>query len=183
MPLTCLIIQMDNTIALEALFSALRAWPHLLSIPLTLLTCFMHCASLLKDDILQPQPITVPIDVPASVLPDIITQFLSACFDISADDVDFLWEVLNETVWMFPTLDDEHAACACLFKQYGTGKGIGRYTSTGVSTRSLMITNCTYTLSSIQGLPKPNLWHFRMAAITEEGRTPSHCCFHPCRHR
>ncbi|KAG6380407.1 hypothetical protein JVT61DRAFT_8530 [Boletus reticuloceps] len=115
---------MDSNISLGTLFAALQPHPNLFSMPLNVLTCFICCASLLKDDILQLQSYKVPINVAPTFLPSTITSFLTDCFDLSSEDVDSLWNMVKEAVWMQLSMESEKAMCTGLFQQYGTHQGI-----------------------------------------------------------
>ncbi|KAG1812457.1 uncharacterized protein BJ212DRAFT_1483097 [Suillus subaureus] len=62
-----------------SVFAAMQQHEQLAAMPFLDLMAFLRCASLLKNNILQPQPHTV------------------------SDDVDVLWNILKDLVWMLPT--------------------------------------------------------------------------------
>ena len=117
---------MDHDISIGALFGALQSCPSLQSMPITSVTRFMHCASLLKDNILLAQPNTVLISTaPLFLLPS-ITDFLATSFDLTSDNIDVLWASVKHTVWALPTEDEEKAASDAIFQKFGSQLGFSK---------------------------------------------------------
>ncbi|KAG1803069.1 uncharacterized protein BJ212DRAFT_1285468, partial [Suillus subaureus] len=56
-------------------------------------------ASLLKDDVLQPQPQRIPVSHAPDVLPDSVTKFLATSLNMSSNAVDNLWYIVKDLVW------------------------------------------------------------------------------------
>ncbi|KAG2117880.1 uncharacterized protein F5147DRAFT_566783 [Suillus discolor] len=80
---------------------------------------FLRCASLLKDDIIQPQPYTVSITAAPDILPPSITNFLSDVVAISPKAVDALWDIMKDLAWVLPTADEARADEENMFRLYG----------------------------------------------------------------
>ncbi|KAG1890424.1 uncharacterized protein F5891DRAFT_1198229 [Suillus fuscotomentosus] len=84
--------QHTNTWAMDitSLFAAMQQHDQLATMSFLNLTTFLRCTSLLKDDILQPQPHTVSVLVAPNILPPSINKFLAERVNISEDAVDVL---------------------------------------------------------------------------------------------
>ncbi|KIK35919.1 hypothetical protein CY34DRAFT_95289 [Suillus luteus UH-Slu-Lm8-n1] len=90
------------------------------------LMAFLRCASLLKDDILQPQPHTISVLIAPEILPPSINEFLAERFVISEDAVDVLWDILKDLVWILPTAGEAADEEEETFKLYGHKRGISK---------------------------------------------------------
>lgn len=111
---------------ISSVFAAMQQHEQLAAMPFLDLMAFLRCASLLKDDILQPQPHTISVLIAPEILPPSINEFLAERFVISEDAVDVLWDILKDLVWILPTAgeaadDDEET-----FKLYGHKRGISK---------------------------------------------------------
>jgi hypothetical protein len=104
---------------------ALSHHPELVDMSYVTLTRFLHCASMLKDDILLPQPHTVPVTSAPDILPPSITEFLSKSFDIPHGAVGVLWDTVKDVVWALPTESEEDEVIQALFQHHGQDRGIG----------------------------------------------------------
>ena len=76
-----------------SMFSALSHHPELIYMSHTTLTRLFLCLSMLKNDILLPQPRIVSVTSAPDVLPPSITEFISTSFVISQDAVGVLWDM------------------------------------------------------------------------------------------
>ncbi|KAG1741031.1 hypothetical protein EDD22DRAFT_959108 [Suillus occidentalis] len=90
---------------ISSVFAAMQQHEQLVTMPFLDVMAFLRCASLLKDDILQPQPHTV------------------------SDTVDVLWDILKDFVWMIPTAgeaaeEEEEEEEEETFRLYGHKRGI-----------------------------------------------------------
>ncbi|KIK37634.1 hypothetical protein CY34DRAFT_68925, partial [Suillus luteus UH-Slu-Lm8-n1] len=56
-------------------------------------------ASLLKDDIIQPQLHTISIIAASDILPPSITSFLSYVITILSKFIDVLWDIMKDLAW------------------------------------------------------------------------------------
>jgi hypothetical protein len=111
--------------ALIHLLAMLQRHPNLQHLSLLDLATFIRLASLLKRDILQPQPLsqTHP-DNPPDVLPRSVSQFLSSAVGIPLDDMEYCWDVLKEDVWCSPPIQPVSAHEERLFKEFGWRYGL-----------------------------------------------------------
>lgn len=101
--------------------------PELKEMSYIVLTRFLRCASMLKDDILLPQPHTISTISPPNVLPPGITEFLSRSFEISHDSVNLLWDAVKHIAWTLPSDDEERKVIEAIFQHHGQDQGIGEY--------------------------------------------------------
>ncbi|KAG1760187.1 hypothetical protein EDD22DRAFT_902304 [Suillus occidentalis] len=81
-----------------SLFLAIRQHRELAAMSYINLGRFLRYASLLKDDIIQPQPHTISIMAAPDILPPSITSFLSVVA-ISPESVDALWDITKDLAW------------------------------------------------------------------------------------
>ena len=112
------------TADISALFSALQQHDELAYMSLLDLTRFVRRTHLLKDDILQPQPHTVPTTMAPDVLPPAITTFLSQSFSLSLRAVDHLWEIVKDLAWTLPSVAEELADDELAFEVHGHELGL-----------------------------------------------------------
>jgi hypothetical protein len=70
---------------ISSVFAAMQQHEQLVAMPFLDLMAFLRCASLLKDDILQPQPHTISVLIAPEILPPSINEFLAERFVISED--------------------------------------------------------------------------------------------------
>ncbi|KAG1759443.1 hypothetical protein EDD22DRAFT_782544 [Suillus occidentalis] len=85
---------------------------------------FLRCASMLKDNILLPQPHSSPVTTIPDVLPPGITTFFSRSFDISCDAVDVLWDAVKHIAWTLPADGEEREMIETMFQHHGQDLGI-----------------------------------------------------------
>ncbi|KAG1766287.1 hypothetical protein EDD22DRAFT_878527 [Suillus occidentalis] len=82
-----------------SLFLAIRKHRELAAMSYIDLGRFLRYASLLKDDIIQPQPHTISIMAAPDILPPSITSFLPDVVAISPESVDALWDITKDLAW------------------------------------------------------------------------------------
>ncbi|KAG1743535.1 hypothetical protein EDD22DRAFT_786411 [Suillus occidentalis] len=85
---------------------------------------FLRCMSMLKDNILLPQPHSSPVTTIPDVLPPGITTFFSRFFDISCDAVDVLWDAVKHITWTLPADGEEREMIETMFQHHGQDLGI-----------------------------------------------------------
>ena len=92
-----------STIDLGTLINELRCHKHLSQIPLGKVMSFIQCASALKQDIMQPQPLSVPINhTPEFLLPS-ISKFLAESLELPDVYVSECWSIFKDEVWRCPS--------------------------------------------------------------------------------
>ncbi|KAG1786126.1 uncharacterized protein HD556DRAFT_1449981 [Suillus plorans] len=101
--------------------------PELQDLSYIAITRFLRCASMLKDDILLPQPHSIPVTTAPDVLPPGITDFFSRSFNISCDAVDVLWGAVKHIAWTLPADGEEHEVIETMFQHHGQDQGISAY--------------------------------------------------------
>ncbi|KAG2108675.1 uncharacterized protein F5147DRAFT_799464, partial [Suillus discolor] len=106
------------------LFNAIKKHPVLACITYVDLASFIRRASLLKDDILQPQPQRISVSHAPDVLPDSVTKFLAMSLDMSSDAVDNLWYIVKDLVWELPMSAETSAEDEVAFKLHGYELGL-----------------------------------------------------------
>ncbi|KAG1823236.1 hypothetical protein EV424DRAFT_1538567 [Suillus variegatus] len=107
------------------LFNAIKKQPSLACITYVDLASFIRHASLLKNDILQPQPQHISVSHAPDVLPDSVTMFLATSLDMSSDTVDNLWYIVKDLVWELPMSAETSAEDEVAFKIHGHKLGLG----------------------------------------------------------
>ncbi|KAG2029612.1 hypothetical protein BDR03DRAFT_880340, partial [Suillus americanus] len=85
-------------------------------------------ASLLKDDILQPQPQRISVSCAPDVLPDSVMKFLATSLDMSSDAVDNLWYIVKDVVWELPMSAETSTEDEVAFKLHGHELGLVGHT-------------------------------------------------------
>ncbi|KAG2340479.1 hypothetical protein BDR05DRAFT_836046, partial [Suillus weaverae] len=88
------------------------------------LVTFIRHASLLKDDILQPQPQCISVAHAPDVLSDSVMTFLATSLDMSSNAVDTLWYIVKDLVWDLPTSAEASAEDEVAFKHHGHKLGL-----------------------------------------------------------
>ncbi|KAG2339706.1 hypothetical protein BDR05DRAFT_891416, partial [Suillus weaverae] len=73
-------------------------------------------ASLLKDNILQPQPQRISVAHAPYVLSDSVTTFLATSLDMSSNAVDTLWYIVKDLIWDLPMSAEASAEDEVVFK-------------------------------------------------------------------
>ncbi|KAJ7764190.1 hypothetical protein DFH07DRAFT_738454 [Mycena maculata] len=63
---------------------------------------FLRLLSVLKDDILLPQPIDISVHKPPLLLPPTIATFVSKATGIDSESISACWSLLKEEVWSLP---------------------------------------------------------------------------------
>ncbi|KAG2366724.1 hypothetical protein BDR07DRAFT_1479946 [Suillus spraguei] len=102
-----------------------QLWLTITHPPLPLVTPVSHITptataeSLLKDDIMQPQPHTISVLIVPDILPPSINEFLAERVAISEDAVDVLWDIVKDLVWMLPTTGEAATEEDKIFRLYG----------------------------------------------------------------
>ncbi|KAG1819695.1 uncharacterized protein BJ212DRAFT_1244804, partial [Suillus subaureus] len=81
------------------LFLGLSNEPELAGLLYLSLTHFIHSASMIKDDILLPQPHAISTSSVLHFLPPSITEFLGESFSLSQHAVHVLWLAVKDIVW------------------------------------------------------------------------------------
>ncbi|KAJ7715417.1 hypothetical protein DFH07DRAFT_708241, partial [Mycena maculata] len=66
---------------------------------LTQMMTFLRLLSVLKDDILLPQPIDISVHKPPLLLPPTIAIFVSKATGIDSESISACWSLLKEEVW------------------------------------------------------------------------------------
>jgi hypothetical protein len=161
-----------------SIFSALNHNPELKDLSYIAFQRLLHCASALKDDILQPQPHTAPVTAALDVLPPIITEFLSDSFHITLDAVDQLWDAVKDIVWALPTEVEEREAIEAMFLLHGKDRGLGTfYIKLHVSMSDIMY-SCPCLIPSQQGMHQSTLQCSAVQLSAQEGGATAHSCFH-----
>lgn len=107
------------------LFNAIKKQPSLACITYVDLASFIRRASLLKNDILQPQPQRISVSHAPDVLPDSVMTFLATSLDMSSDTVDNLWYIVKDLIWELPMSAETSAEDEVAFKIYGHKLGLG----------------------------------------------------------
>ena len=83
------------TMDLGTLINELRRHKHLSQIPLGKVMSFIQRASALKRDIMQPQPLSVPINHAPEFLPPSISKFLAELLELPDVYVSECWSIFN----------------------------------------------------------------------------------------
>ncbi|KAJ7757761.1 hypothetical protein DFH07DRAFT_958636 [Mycena maculata] len=71
-------------------------------VSLTQMMTFLRLLSVLKDDILLPQPIDISVHKPPLLLPPTIATFVSKATGIDSESISACWSLLKEEVWSLP---------------------------------------------------------------------------------
>jgi hypothetical protein len=107
---------------------SLQRDPALASLSMNTLSTFIRLASLLKRDILLPQPPSQPSDSAPDVLPRSIATFLANAICVPISSIGPCWDALKDDVWSLPppqglvSQEDEE-----MFKMYGWKLGLSEY--------------------------------------------------------
>ena len=95
-----------STMDLGTLINELRRHKHLSQIPLGKVMSFIQRASALKRDIMQPQPLSVPINhAPEFLLPS-ISKFLAELLELPDVYVSECWSIFKDEVWRCPSPEE-----------------------------------------------------------------------------
>ncbi|KAG2335661.1 hypothetical protein BDR05DRAFT_953909 [Suillus weaverae] len=95
------------------LFTAIKQHPILTYITYFDLVTFIRHASLLKDDILQPQPQCISVAHAPDVLSDSMTTFLATSLDMSSNAVNTLWYIVKDLIWDLPMSAEDEVVFKC----------------------------------------------------------------------
>lgn len=112
---------------ISQLFTSIRDHPQLAHLSYNNFATFLRRASILKEDILQPQPYDVSIIWAPHVLPQSVTCFLAASLGMSPDVVDVLWSFTKDVVWELPSSAEASADDEAAFKIYGHELGLSEF--------------------------------------------------------
>ncbi|KAG2361479.1 hypothetical protein BDR07DRAFT_1409337 [Suillus spraguei] len=125
------------------LFTAIKKHPILTHIAYVDFASFIQCASLLKDDILQPQPQRVPVSHAPDVLPDSVTKFLAASLNMTSNAVDNLWYIVKDLVWELPMSAEASAEDEVAFRLHGHKIGLGTMHQQTTGCLCRIVQSCT----------------------------------------
>jgi hypothetical protein len=109
---------------LNALLLLLRDRDNLQQLPLDKVLSFIMRASVLKRDIMQPQPSSVLIDMAPTRLPPSVSQFLSDSLDLPPDCIHDCWAAFKDVVWDYPTSNEVKKAETEAFRVHGKKCGL-----------------------------------------------------------
>ncbi|KAG2751907.1 hypothetical protein P692DRAFT_20871831 [Suillus brevipes Sb2] len=112
---------------ISQLFASIREHPPLAHLSFNNFATFLRRASILKEDILQPQPYDVSIFCAPNVLPPSVTCFLVASLDMPPDVVDVLWSFTKDIVWELPSSAEASTDDEAAFKIYGHELGLTKH--------------------------------------------------------
>jgi hypothetical protein len=112
---------------ISQLFASIREHPPLAHLSFNNFATFLRRASILKEDILQPQPYDVSIFCAPNVLPPSVTCFLVASLDMPPDVVDVLWSFTKDIVWELPSSAEASTDDEAAFKIYGHELGLSKF--------------------------------------------------------
>jgi hypothetical protein len=90
---------------------------------------YVRLATLLKNDILLPQPHQGDPTTPPLVLPPSVVEFLGTALGLPSEDVSVLWETLKDDVWHAPPplcVRDDYL----IFKEHGWDLGLSEFVHT-----------------------------------------------------
>ncbi|KAF7305379.1 hypothetical protein HMN09_00790100 [Mycena chlorophos] len=106
-----------------SLYYAFLSDPRRRSITLHELTTMTRLLSVLKNDILLPQPPNIDISGPPPLLGPNIVEFLVDCLGLPADTIRACWDGFKEEVWTapMPTLSKEEKG---MFAEHGWHRGL-----------------------------------------------------------
>jgi hypothetical protein len=91
---------------LNALLLLLKDRDNIQQLPLDKVLSFITRASVLKRDIMQPQPSSVLIDMAPERLSPSVSQFLSDSFNMPPDCINDCWAVFKDVIWDHPTSNE-----------------------------------------------------------------------------
>ena len=117
------------TIDIKVLLDELKAHDALCQLSFNQIMSFVTQAAALKRDIMQPQPILVPIDCAPNHLPLSISQFLSDSVGIPFECMHDCWKTLKDVVWDYPGAEEMKRADADSFKVHGQKRGLSMHLS------------------------------------------------------
>jgi hypothetical protein len=112
---------------LEALLQALKDHENLQQLSLDKILTFITRASMLKRDIMQPQPLSVPIDVAPERLPPSVSQFLSNSLDLPPDYTRECWTIFKDVIWDHPMANEAKQVEKDAFRVHGMKCGLSEY--------------------------------------------------------
>ena len=124
-------ILLDRTMAMdiEVLLDELKAHDALCRLSFSQVMSFITRAAALKRDIMQAQPLSVPIDCAPDHLPLSVSQFLSDSVGRPFDCMHNCWKMLKDVVWDHPSAEETKRADTDTFKVHGQKRGLSTYTS------------------------------------------------------
>lgn len=111
---------------LETLMSELKHRDNLNQIPLGKVMGFIQRASALKRDIMQPQPLSVPIDQAPEFLPPSISKFLAESLELPSMYVSECWSIFKDEVWSCPSPDESRKTEREAFERHGKKCGLSK---------------------------------------------------------
>jgi hypothetical protein len=85
---------------------------------------FITWASALKRDIIQPQPLSTPVDRAPEFLPPSVSCFLGDSTDIPQEYIQDCWTIFKDVVWDHPNTEDTKRADVEAFKVHGQKQGL-----------------------------------------------------------
>jgi hypothetical protein len=142
---------------LEALLQLLQDNGNLQQLSFDKILTLIMRPSLLKCDIMQPQPLSMPTDMAPQYLLPSVSHFLANSLDIQPEDVQECWKIFKDVIWDHPTAEKVKQADKDAFKLHGMKCGLSEH-----------LTNTIHFHSHSQ--------------FTAAGRTiypDQHCCINP----
>jgi len=109
---------------LNTLLLLLRDRDNLRQLPLDKVLSFITRASVLKRDIMQPQPSSVSIDMAPIYLPPSVSQFLGDSLDMPPDCVHDCWAVFKDVIWDHPASNEAKRVETDAFRVHGKKCGL-----------------------------------------------------------
>ena len=82
---------------------------------------------MLKRDIMQPQPLSIPTEMAPKCLPPSVSQFLGDSLMLRPDHVRECWAIFKDVIWDHPTADKARRADNDAFKVHGNKCGLSEY--------------------------------------------------------
>jgi len=115
-------------IELEVLLQRLKEHDALCFLSLSKVVQFVTRAAALKRDIMQPQPLSVPVDQAPNHLPPSVSHFLADSLGIPPDYMEGCWTIFKDLVWDYPSAEETKHADMDAFKVHGRKRGLSTYT-------------------------------------------------------
>ncbi len=112
---------------IEVLLEQLKAHNALCCLSLGQVMSFVTRAAALKRDIMQPQPLSVPVDHAPDHLPPSVSQFLGDSVGIPSEYIHDCWKILKDTVWDHPSPEETKRADSDAFRVHGQNRGLSTY--------------------------------------------------------
>jgi hypothetical protein len=118
-----------TTMNIKVLLDELKTHDALCQLSFNQIMSFVTRVAALKRDIMQLQPISVPIDCAPNHLPLSVSQFLSDSVGIPFECMHDCWKMLKDVVWDYPSAEEMKRADADSFKVHGQKRGLSMHMS------------------------------------------------------